>query len=329
MTTSELNKLYRIMKDGMEINEACTKLDLDQMSLMGAIEILKSEGYRIDILEKEDKLYIKKRLNYKTDKEIKPELKNLELIRLCIVSDTHMGCKMQQLTFLNKVYEETYRRGITTVLHCGDIVDGDYANKRPAWKYQLFAQGHDEQRDNVVNFYPSVEGIETYFICGSHDDTHFLNGGADIGKNIADKRSDLHYLGMDKAVFMAGENKNVPILMTHPGGGVSKALSYKPQEAINKLETGLKPKILLQGHYHKSYYMFYRNIHAFMVPCLVGLSPFMRRMDIQNIMGAYFLDIYVNEKGEIQFLQPEEYLFDSKDEIIDDYKKAKQLVIKK
>lgn len=329
MNTKELKKLYRLIHSGDEFKELCTKLELDENSLIGLIELLKEEGYNIDIVKKNNQFYIEKQINKRIEKTVKPELNDLEHIRLCIVSDTHMGCTMEQLGLINKVYKEAYRRGITTVLHCGDMVDGDYRNKRPAWPYQEFAQGFDQQKRNVIENYPYVEGIDTYFICGSHDETHFLNGGADIGKDIDEARDDMHYLGMDKAIYMAGKNENVSILMQHPGGGCSKSLSYKPQECINKMETGSKPKILLQGHYHKSYYMFYRNVHAFLVPCLVGLSPFMRRMDIQNVMGAYFLDIYVNKKGEIQFIEPEEYLFDPKEEVKDDYLKTKQLVIKK
>src|SRR5574344_1022589 len=329
MELDNLNIPYRAIKDGDSLKDIGTKLNIDDNAVSGLIELLKIEGFQIDIKEKDGNSCVNKRGIHRIDKKIKPELDELEHIKLGIVSDTQMGCTMEQLHMINDAYKRFNEEGITKVLHCGDVVDGDYRNKRPAWPYQEFAQGFEQQEMNVVENYPLVEGIDTYFICGSHDETHFINGGADLGKSIERGRKDMHYLGMDKAIFMAGKNKNVPIMMSHPGGGVSKSLSYKPQEDINKFNTGTKPKILLQGHYHKSYYMFYRNVHAFLFPCLVGLSPFMRRMNMNNVMGYYILNIYVNKNGEIQYIEPEEYLFDSKDEVENDYLKTKQLVIKK
>ena len=53
---------------------------------------------------------------------------------LCVVSDTHIGNIHQQLHLLNDIYEEAYKRGITTILHCGDMVDGNYFT----WKLVRF-----------------------------------------------------------------------------------------------------------------------------------------------------------------------------------------------
>ena len=47
-------------------------------------------------------------------------------------------------------------------------------------------------------------------------------------------------------------------------------------------------------------------------------------------MGAYFIDIYSDSKGNIQYIEPEEVLFDKKDmwdEAFKDKRKVKQLVI--
>ena len=46
-------------------------------------------------------------------------------------------------------------------------------------------------------------------------------------------------------------------------------------------------------------------------------------------MGAYFVDLYVNKKGEVEMFGFEEKRFTQKDVKEDDYEKTKQLVIKK
>ena len=45
------------------------------------------------------------------------------------MSDTHLGNNHQQLHLLNWGYQEAYNRSIDTVLHCGDMVDGNYPNR--------------------------------------------------------------------------------------------------------------------------------------------------------------------------------------------------------
>ena len=46
-------------------------------------------------------------------------------------------------------------------------------------------------------------------------------------------------------------------------------------------------------------------------------------------MGAYFINMYVNSKGEIEMFEFEEKRFTQKDVKKDDFLKTKQLVLKK
>ena len=136
-----------------------------------------------------------------------------------------------------------YNRGITTVLHCGDLVDGNYLN-RPEQPRQQFLHGFDEQVGYVVDMYPKVEGITTKYILGSHDETHYKNGQATVNNWISRCRDDMIYLGQDSAAININ---GVKIFMDHPGGGSVNSISYKPQKRIETLESDFKPKILLIG----------------------------------------------------------------------------------
>lgn len=322
------NLVLRDLKKGIKIEDAMDKYNLDQTELNGILELLELSGYEFQIKVINNQKSIKTKNNYPTVRIIKPEINALEHIKLMIISDTHMGNVLEQRTLINKAYEEAYKRGITEVLHCGDVVDGDYRNKRPAHPYDLFAQGSTQQLVNVVANYPKVDGIKTYFITGSHDETHFLNGGFKMGGEIAERRKDLIYLGPNQSMFYAGKAK-VPILIRHPGGGCSKSLSYKAQEAINKIDEKNKPKVLLMGHFHKSYCMYYNDIYALLVPCLVDQTEFMKVNDLQNIVGAVFLDLYVDKKGNIEYFNYDEMRFTDKDIIKNDYLTSKRLLIKK
>ena len=323
-----INKMYNYIKNDMPIETFMSKFRCSVNELKGILELCRIYGKDIDIIPKDGTFYFSKPLP-KSITANKIGLSSNKLIHteLCVVSDTHFGNIHQQLHLLNQIYEEAYNRGITTVLHCGDLVDGNYPN-RPEQPRQQFLHGFDEQAGYVVNMYPKVKGITTKYILGSHDETHYKNGQATINKWISSCRDDMIYLGQDNAEIKIN---GVKIVLDHPGGGSASALSYKPQKRIEILEAGSKPKILLIGHYHKSYSFVYRNVRGIQVPALCDKTQFQQKQGLLNYVGAYFLDIYSNNKGNIEYFEAEEILFDSKDmwdEAGKDKRKVKQLVIK-
>ena len=178
-------------------------------------------------------------------------------------------------------YLSAYNRKIKTFLHCGDLLDGDFTKIRPDQNYQLFRRGFDEQTMYAVEMYPYIEGARTFFIEGSHDQTHVKNGGATPGLWISKLRDDMIYLGTPEAVIELG---NVKIKMQHPGGGCARSLSYKPQIAIDEMDSNDKPNIFLQGHFHKSYGGVYRNVHFWLVPSFMNQSGFMKLNNLKSIL---------------------------------------------
>ncbi len=322
-----INKLYRYMKKDSSIEDFMEKFHMNQTELKGILELCRIYGKNVSVIEKNETLVFEKSFPRKVI-TTKPDLNPTDLIHteICVVSDTHFGNIHQQLHLLNKVYEEAYHRGIDTVLHCGDIVDGNYLN-RPEQPRQQFLHGFDEQAGYVVDMYPKVKGIVTKYILGSHDETHYKNGQATINEWISRCREDMVYLGQDSAAININ---GVKIFMDHPGGGSAQAVSYKPQKRIEILESDYKPKILLIGHYHKSYSFVYRNVRGIEVPCFCDKTQFQQKQGLSNVIGAYFLNIYSDNKGNIQYFEPEEILFrpnDMWDEAGKDKNKVKKLVI--
>lgn len=323
-----INRIYNYIKNGMSVEDFMAKFKCNLNELKGILELCKIYGKNVDITSKNgDICFVKQlpkmahmnKIGFDSDKLVHTEL--------CVVSDTHFGNIHQQLHLLNEIYLETYNRGITTVLHCGDMVDGNYPN-RPEQPRQQFLHGFDEQVGYVVDMYPKVNGITTKYILGSHDETHYKNGQATVNKWISSCRDDMEFLGQDSAEVSIN---GVKIVMDHPGGGSSSALSYKPQKRIEILEAGSKPKILLIGHYHKSYSFVYRNVRGIEVPALCDKTQFQQKQGLLNYVGAYFLDIYSDKKGNIQYFNAEEVLYDKKDmwdEAGRDKNKVKRLVIR-
>ena len=322
-----ITRLYRYMRHGTSVEDFMLKYHIKSTELKGLLELCRIYGKNIDIIEKNGTLIFDKPTT-RTFITTKPDLTGEKLIHteICVVSDTHLGNVHQQLHLLNQIYLEAYNRGITTVLHCGDLVDGNYLN-RPEQPRQQFLHGFDEQAGYVVDMYPKVKGITTKYILGSHDETHYKNGQATINNWVSRCRDDMVYLGQDSAAITIN---GVKLFMDHTGGGSDQSLSYKPQKRIEILESDFKPKILLIGHYHKSYSFVYRNVRGIEVPCLCAKTQFQQKQGLSNVVGAYFLNIYSDSKGNIQYFEPEEILFRQNemwDEAGKDKNKVKKLVI--
>lgn len=319
-----VNKIYRYMKNGMSIETFMDKFGFNQNELMGIIELCNLYGKQITIEKENDTLVFKKNAHKRpVTSKLDIDDQKLNHTEICVVSDTHFGNIHNQLHLLNEVYEEAYNRGIDTVLHVGDMVDGNYPN-RPEQPRQQFLHGYDEQTNYVVDMYPEIDGLKTYYILGSHDETHYKNGQATVNERLSRERKDMIYLGQDNGEITIN---NVKIALDHPGGGSSQYLSYKPQKRIEILEPHTKPKLLLIGHYHKSYAFSYRNVQCILVPCLCDATQFQQKQGLSNVLGAYFLDIYSDSKGNIQYFEPEEILF-GKDDIWDEPGKDKRKVKK-
>lgn len=219
-------------------------------------------------------------------------------IRFALIGDTHFGSKYAQIDNLNKFYDICAAYGVKDIYHTGDITDG--IKMRPGHEYELYVISSDEMLDDVVDNYPSRDGITTHFISGNHDSSVYKHVGYDICKRIAEKRVDLDYLGRDCAVVRL--TPNCTLELRHPWDGSAYAQSYKPQKMIEAMEADTKPNILAIGHYHKVEYLFYRNVHCFQTGCFQGQTPFSRGKGLAVNQGGWIIDISVDDEGHINKL---------------------------
>lgn len=322
------DRIFSQIKNGESLSKTLERLNISELKFGGLLEEFLLKGYDISIDERENGKYIIKKKNKVSNKPIKPDVEELTKVSQVWISDTHLCNEAQQLNMINEVYKEADRRGINTVVHFGDVTDGDYQN-RGEHRYELFRLGAGRQAKYVAEYWPRVEGITTYMIGGNHDYTHYRNGGVDVCEMICNARDDLVYLGSEHAYFHPVESPKTTEEIYHPGGGCASSLSYKPQKYIDKMEPGSKPNIGGMGHFHQSEFLAYRNVILLLLPCLTAKSPFAVRQGLENTMGAYFINMYVNSKGEIEMFEFEEKRFTQKDVKEDDYLKSKKLILKR
>ncbi len=317
------DKIYRLMKKEESFNSLKDRLDMSSNELYGLIDMLQQYGRNIDIVDIDGELVVRKYFQKRKHYEVKPPREELHMKQFGVVSDTHYGSIWSQPSMVNTFCYEAYNRGITDMFHIGDISDGDYHTIRPDYVKHVFLFGATAHVDYVAKTLPKYPGMHWKVICGSHDESHSFNYGPfDFGKELEKRRkNDLEYIGQDKGIVYFDKCK---IELFHPGGGTSRILSTKPQNGIDQIPSNTKPNLSLRGHYHKVYYMLYRNIHMLLCPCNVDQSRFMMKNEIPNLMGDYFVTIWYDDNGDIQYIETEPMIFDQCDVRERDYENPKR-----
>lgn len=318
-----LDRMYKLMKKEQSFESLKEKFNMNDVELIGMIDMMQLYGRPVEIIDVNGEIVVHKYYQRRQHYEVKPPREELKKKEILVVSDTHYGSIWCQPSMVNTAVYEAYNRGITDIFHIGDITEGDYSKIRPNHINEVFLYGATGQIDYVIKNLPKYPGMKWHAIAGSHDQTHQFNYGVIVGEEIAKKRSDFEYLGQDKAIYMID---NCKIELFHPGGGTSRILSTKPQNGIDQMASKTKPNLSLRGHYHKVYYMLYRNIHTLLVPCNVDQSSFMMKNELPNLMGDYFLTIYYDDNGDIHYLDVEPMIFDQRDVKSNDFENPRKYI---
>ena len=281
-------EILKKLEKGININDA----DSTTLSL---INNLVDEGYNVSEFNN----------IYKLQKDAMPSYESIDkvwngdkIIRFGVCGDNQLCSVFSQLTFLHKLYDIYQNEGITTVYNPGDISEG-YKKTRAGHIYDLIpgCVGVDQQKDYIVKNFPERKDITTEFITGNHDHWHIQNGGANIGKMIERERSDMKYLGLSN--IQINITPNCIVELNHPEDGSAYALSYSSQKYADSLMGGNKPNILLQGHYHKAEYIFYRNIHIVQSATTCAQTNWMRAKKLAAHVGGWIIEVHVNDDGTI------------------------------
>jgi predicted phosphodiesterase len=303
--------LIETLKKGIQLSELSQRLNISPKACDAVIEDIKSQGYNVQRLCGEIKI---SNVVVPADNHHDNHWHGEKTIRFGLIGDTHINSKYTQLTHLHKLYDLYKEEGINAVYHAGDIDDGE--QMRSGHQYECYTQGADDHVSEIVKVFPERDGIKTFFITGNHDASIIKRCGYDIGYPIANRRSDMIYLGQSSAVVNL--TPNCTIELRHPIDGTTYAFSYKPQKLIESISGGEKPNILAIGHYHKAEYIFYRNVHCFQTGTLCAQTPWMKGKQIAAHMGGWIVEVGVDDEGTITRIKQEFIPFYKA--IVDDYK---------
>lgn len=303
MKTKELcNKIKYLVKKKKGFIEICNELQLKDYEVIGLIGLMKQDGELIDYINGE---LVRLKTPPKINDVYQVEASSSH-IPLLLISDTHLCSKYDRLDILRYLYAKADERGVKHILHSGDFTDG--RSNRPEHIYELREPSYEGQVDYCVEKYPTFDG-KTYVISGNHDDWWYKSTGSEIVKAIANRRDDIVYLGSDVADMKIGKLK---VRLFHGKGGNAYAKSYKVQKYLDSIPLEERPHILQTGHIHQSFYMKQDDTHCFQTSCLEDLTPFARSMGFANDKSVWWVDVEMNDKGQIQNITQELETFNTK-----------------
>lgn len=286
-----------------DVSVLADKLKVTTDDIMAAVTRLQVQGFRgLTVWLEDNHLWvhnIKRGGSRQQPLEVTPHKD--KVVRIGVVSDTHIGNKNSDIVALKYLYDEFKRQGITTVLHVGDLTDGYYTN-RPTSILEQDAIGFSQQLRLFCEVYPRKEGITTYAITGNHDYTFERNSLANIGEAIAAQRKDIKYLGHNFAKFPI--NDKTAISLIHPTDGTPQSLSLRLQQIIDRNEHRVSD-IILVGHYHKFVQLYYKGVYGFLVPSLERPTGFMQDNNLTSLVGGLVLTLKLDNEGYLKSVTTE------------------------
>ncbi len=290
LRNSELNdnhfKVLRALKrlsktGGATYDELEDATRIKKASLYVYIHDLREAGYPVEKVG--DRLFLEQHTT-KNSREITLDGTHF---RVGLIADTHIGSKKFDEEHLHEFYRLAEEWGADIVLHAGDITEG--FNVYRGQENEIDVWGVDEQVERAVEVYP--DNLPTAFITGNHDLAVMKTAGVDIGKMIARERPDMEYLGRYVADVHLGD---FTVRLLHPDGGVSYALSYRPQKYVEGyLAKGDDVGLLLFGHLHEQLILHHADTYVVLPGCFQRPTDYLIRKGLHPVIGGVLADISV------------------------------------
>ena len=222
--------------------------------------------------------------------------------RFGLVSDSHLANRNARLDVLEALYDIFEQEGIESVLHAGNLIDGESKWNRS----ELVVHGVEGQLAYVIQHYPQRDGITTRFLTASCHEGWYGEGiGLDIGRYMHNSfaaygRKDLEWLGhVEVDLELHPDNPQAVLRIFHPGGGSAYATSYPVQKHVEAWQGGEKPSVCIFGHYHKTGYFYPREVHCLLAACTCDQTFFMRKRKMAAHVGGWIVEIHMTAMGGV------------------------------
>lgn len=293
-----IEKFLSLIVKENDIITISKEMEITPFEVLGLVNYVKEKGNNIAVKKTQDNIYMVNMgdIEYTERNTYNFETDDSNEFKFIAISDPRLGSKYQQLSILNDIYTKGAEMGYNNVILCGNVSAGLYSLTDPNAE-TIFADDTYSQIDYIVNHYPQIEGMKTYFITGKRDGKHLKNEKIDIGKRIAEQRDDMIYLG-NSSCEVKIDNATMHIVARKLGK--TYTVSYRPQQQIDSYRSEDKPDILLYGGLLQMEKFTYRNVRVISVPSVVATTKEMQEKRYSNTIGAWYVTVRTNSKGELE-----------------------------
>ena len=316
-----VKKFLDFIEKEKSLTASCQEMDMNPYEILGLVNYIKSKGINVAMKKTNDDIYMVNMGDYEfIEKNIyKFETNEFDEFKFIVIADTRLGSKSQQLSILNDIYLKGHQMGYDDVILCGNISAGLYPLTN-VYAETNFINDTYGQIDYIVNHFPKVDGMKTYFITGKLDDKHLTKEKINIGKRIADLRDDMIYLGENSCDLIIDDT-----VMRLFSSKLSKTytVSYRTQQQAVAFRSEDKPDIMLYGGLLQSEQFTYRGIKILSVPSVCATTKEMLEKRYSNTIGAWYVKVKTNSKGKLDKINAFSSLYYQTNK--DDYLNAKVL----
>lgn len=237
-----------------------------------------------------------------------------ENYKIAVISDLHLGSREQQLTSLYSFVDTVSEQDISTLLICGDIVEG--LMPRQGASQSRFLHGIDdifEYTTSVFDYFVdrfSLIGI----INGNHDNS--LNGrsyGFDISYNLSQIYSNIYYNkepedGMNPMAIDGG----IKVVMHHGVGGCAQNLSTRTRNLSAKyLNYSSDWDFLFAGHCHGTSEDYWLGKWTWSCGCFQSITPYLVSKLLVPRVEGMVISYDVTDSGSVSNVQKTSYNYDN------------------
>ncbi len=278
-------QLLQLILEGKSTSEISKTLNISPKQLKIRLEALKMNGYNFEYQISDDgivKYNILSSLfqNYSNTVNLKLVKKPNELSAI-VVSDFHIGHRLECPERINLIYEYAKKDGINIIINCGDLIDG-CCNKE---EEQIVIK----QIEKLIKTHPYDEDILNLVCFGNHDYSALEHYGINIANILCANRLDFISLGFGTSLINIHKSQ---IMISHPVKHESHRQNHRwPSDWIER-------KLILKGHGH------HNSIKAANKKCIIKVPTLSNILYSQNssVPGAIKLTILLNQNGLFETL---------------------------
>ncbi len=296
-----INLRREVIKHECSLEYLAKKFNLDFTDLYAYLHVIKTQGAKLKYTDRNGVVYVEDFGDLEVNSHNVQVIENdKKEVRILFLSDSRLCSKFAQITHLHRIYDMFHP---DYVLLAGDGVEGIYNGKNSIYNQTVLCHDSESQAEYFAKNYPYLKGTDTYFITGEHDLSFLSKEKVDIGKKISEMREDLHYIGQKNGLILLQDsagNKPVSIELRHNSKKkVAYTISYRPQQAIDAMDSDERPNIIAFGHYLACDTFYHQGVLELQIPSLCATTPEMVDNELNNVMGAVLLTFKLDKKNRI------------------------------